>query len=283
MMAEETKALSIFTPQVIQPIESGYLELSDRYVEIRTRLHELVDSVKDVVVTEEYLTEATTIQKEVNALWKEIEEARIKYHRFVDSVLYDPIADKIEQEIKVKFQEWESTFKASKTDIENQLLEKRVNDVSDWFAKTAMEQGLEWLTLRDALNQRAVTITRKNKSTDIVKACNAFIIKVKDDIAVLRDGYGDSEVAEYRKTFNAATAIATVKARNAEVEAAKQVTVTQDVPLVQEIVAPMPEPQPLPDGILCRVWELIGTKEQLIELARTAKKIGIEYKALGGK
>ena len=285
--AKET-GLTIFTPQVLQPIEAGYLELSNRYVEIRTRLNELVDSVKDVVVTEEYLTEATAIQKEVNALWKEIEEARKGYHNFVDSVFYDPIAEKIEKEIKVKFQEWENTFKASKTDIENQLLEKRTNEVAEWFKKTATEQGLEWLTLKDALNQKAVNITRKNKSTDIVKACNAFMDKVKSDIAVLRDGYGDAEIAEYRKTFNAATAIATVKARNAELDAAKQITVTQEVPLVQEIVQPelmpttQPEPQ-LPDGVMCRVWELTGTREQLIELARTAKSLGIEYKVLGGK
>lgn len=275
-------ALTIFTAPVMQPIEAGYLELSDRYVEIRNRLNELVDSVKDVVVTEDYLVKATEIQKEVNALWNEIETARKDYHKYVDSILYDPIADKIESEIKVKFQEWENTFKASKTKIENELLEERVEEVSKWFTDVATEQGLEWLTLQDALTQRAVKITRKNKSTDIVKACNEFIDKVKSDIAVLRDGYGDAEIAEYRKTFNAATAIATVRARNAEIDVAKQITVTPDAPLVQEVVTPQ-EPQVRADGKLCRVWELIGTKEQLIALAKTAKKLGIEYKVLGGK
>lgn len=273
--------LTVFTPLVIQPIEAGYLELSERYVEIRTRLHELVDSVKDVEVTEEYLSEAAVIQKEVNSLWNEIETARKNYHKFVDSVLYDPIASKIEQEIKVKFQEWERTFKASKTEIENQLLEKRVNDVSVWFEKEATDQGLDWLTLQDAMNQRAVNITRKNKSSDIVKAANAFIDKVRSDIAVLRDGYGDEEIAEYRKTFNAATAIATVKARKAEIDVAKQITVEPEAPLVQEIVAPQ-EPQVQADGRMTRVWELTGTKEQLIKLARTALNLGIEYKVLGG-
>lgn len=273
--------LTVFTPLVIQPIEAGYLELSERYVEIRTRLHELVDSVKDVEVTEEYLSEATAIQKEVNSLWKEIETARKDYHKFVDSVLYDPIANKIEQEIKVKFQEWESTFKASKTAIENQLLEKRVNEVSAWFTKTATEEGLDWLTLQDALNQKAVNITRKNKSTDIVKAANAFIDKVKSDVAVLRDGYGDEEIAEYRKTFNAATAIATVKARKAEIDVAKQITITPDAPLVQEIVTPQ-EPEVQPNGKMTRIWELTGTREQLIQLAKTAMQLGIEYRVMGG-
>lgn len=273
--------LTVFTPLVIQPIEAGYLELSERYVEIRTRLHELVDSVKDVEVTEEYLSEATAIQKEVNSLWNEIETARKDYHRFVDSVLYDPIANKIEQEIKVKFQEWESTFKASKTAIENQLLEKRVNEVSAWFAKTVTEEGLDWLTLQDALNQKAVNITRKNKSTDIVKAANAFIDKVKSDVAVLRDGYGDEEIAEYRKTFNAATAIATVKARKAEIDVAKQITITPDAPLVQEIVTPQ-EPEVQADGKMTRIWELTGTREQLIQLAKTAMQLGIEYRVMGG-
>lgn len=273
--------LTVFTPLVIQPIEAGYLELSERYVEIRTRLHELVDSVKDVEVTEEYLSEATAIQKEVNSLWNEIETARKDYHKFVDSVLYDPIANKIEQEIKVKFQEWESTFKASKTAIENQLLEKRVNEVSAWFTKTATEEGLDWLTLQDALNQKAVNITRKNKSTDIVKAANAFIDKVKSDVAVLRDGYGDEEIAEYRKTFNAATAIATVKARKAEIDVAKQITITPDAPLVQEIVTPQ-EPEVQPNGKMTRIWELTGTREQLIQLAKTAMQLGIEYRVMGG-
>lgn len=273
--------LTVFTPLVIQPIEAGYLELSERYVEIRTRLHELVDSVKDVEVTEEYLSEATAIQKEVNSLWNEIETARKDYHKFVDSVLYDPIANKIEQEIKVKFQEWESTFKASKTAIENQLLEKRVNEVSAWFAKTVTEEGLDWLTLQDALNQKAVNITRKNKSTDIVKAANAFIDKVKSDVAVLRDGYGDEEIAEYRKTFNAATAIATVKARKAEIDVAKQITITPDAPLVQEIVTPQ-EPEVQPNGKMTRIWELTGTREQLIQLAKTAMQLGIEYRVMGG-
>lgn len=283
-----TTDLTIFTPPVIQPIEASYLELSERYVEIRERLNELVDSVKDVVVTEEYLTEATKIQKEVNSLWGEIETARKEYRKFVDSILYDPIADKIESEIKAKYQEWESTFKASKTDIENQLLEKRIDDVGVWFSKTAAEQGLEWLALKDALNQKAVIVTRKNKSSDIVKASNAFIDKVKSDVAVLRDGYGDEEIAEYRKTFNAATAIATVKARNVEIDVAKQITVTQDVPLVQEIVNTREAPtddgrRELPDGIMCRVWELTGTKEQLIQLAKAAKQLGIEYNVIGGK
>lgn len=273
--------LTVFTPIVIQPIEAGYLELSERYVEIRTRLHELVDSVKDMEITEEYLSEAGKIQKEVNALWNEIETARKNYHKFVDSVLYDPIADKIEKEIKVKFQEWENTFKASKTDIENQLLARRVDSVSEWFTKEATNQGLEWLTLQDAMNQRAVNITRKNKSTDIVKAANAFIDKVRTDVAVLRDGYGDEEIAEYRKTFNAATAIATVKARKAEIDVAKQITVEPEAPLVQEIVTPQ-EPAVQADGKMCRIWELTGTKEQLIQLAKMAIKLGIEYRVLGG-
>ena len=278
---EAAAAIRVFTPVVIQPIESGYLELSERYVEIRSRLHELVDSVKDIEVTEEYLSDAAKIQKEVNSLWNEIETARKDYHKAVDAIFYDPIAEKIEQEIKVKFQEWESTFKASKTQIENELLEKRVNEVAKWFAKEATEQGLDWLTLQDALGQRAVNITRKNKPTDIVKASNAFIDKVKSDIAVLRDGYGDEEIAEYRKTFNAATAIATVKARQAEIDVAKQITVEPEAPLVQEIVTPQ-EPQVQKDGTMTRVWELTGTREQLIQLAKTAKHIGIEYRVLGG-
>lgn len=286
MSAQTAHALTIFTPMVMQPIESGYLELSERYVAIRERLNELVDSVKDVVVTEKYLTEATAIQKEVNGLWNEIETARKNYHKFIDSVLYDPIAEKIEQEIKLKFQEWENTFKKSKNEIENQLLEKRVEEVSAWFAKIASEQGLDWLTLQDALSQRAVTVTRKNKSSDIVKAANVFIEKVKSDIAVLRDGYGDAEIAEYRKSFNAATAIATVKARNAEIDVAKQITVTQEAPLVQVMVEPQPAApvaQPRADGTLTRVWELTGTKEQLVALAKYAMSIGIEYTVLGGK
>lgn len=279
---EPEAALTIFTVPTLKPIEAEYLELSNRYVEIRERLHELVDSVKDVEVTEEYLVEATEIQKEVNSLWKEIEDARKSYHKLVDSVMYDPIAEKIESEIKAKFQEWENTFKASKTKIENQLLEDRVNKVSDWFAHTAAENGLDWLTLKDAMNQRAVTVTRKNNPNLIVKASNAFIDKVKSDIAVLRDGYGDAEIAEYRKTFNAATAIATVRAREAEIEEAKQVQFIEEAPLVQEIVEPQAKPQ-AEGEVMTRVWELTGTKDQLLMLAQTAIDIGIEYKVLGGK
>lgn len=282
---ENVTDLIVFTAKAVQPIKAEYLELSSRYVEIRTRLHELVDSVKDVEVTEDYLDEATKIQREVNKLWKEIETARKDYRNFVNSVFYDPIAEKIEKEIKLVFQEWENTFKASKTNIENELLEQRVNKTADWFSKTATEQGLDWLTLQDALQQKAVTVTRKNKSTDIVKASNAFIDKVKSDITVLRDGYGDEEIAEYRKTFNAATAIATVKARQAELDAAKQITVTPDAPLVQEVVpvAAAQTPKMNADGKMTRVWELTGTREQLTALAKTAIELGIEYKPLGGK
>ena len=279
---ENEIALTVFTAPAMKPIEAEYLELSERYVAIRERLHELVDSVKDVEVTEEYLVEATEIQKEVNSLWKEIEDARKNYHKLVDSIMYDPIAEKIENEIKVKFQEWESTFKASKTRVENQLLEERVNKVAEWFAGVAADSGLDWLTLKDAMNQKAVNITRKNSPNVIVKASNDFIDKVKSDIAVLRDGYGDAEIAEYRKTFNAATAIATVRAREAEIEEAKQVQFVEEAPLVQEIVAPQPKPQ-AEGEVMTRVWELTGTKDQLLMLAQTAIDIGIEYKVLGGK
>lgn len=279
--AEKTTSLQVFTAPVMKPVESEYLELCERYVEIRDELNELVESVKDVVVTEEYLVEATAIQRKVNALWNEIEDKRKEYHRYVDSIFYDPIAEKIEKEIKVVYQEWENTFKAEKTKVENQLLENRVNEVSAWFSETAKESGLEWLTLNDALNQKAVKITRKNKFTDIVQSANAFIEKVKDDIAVLRDGYGDEEIAEYRKTFNAASAIATVRARNEEIERAKQVQFAPEAPLVQEIVEPQ-APQVQSDGKMTRVWELTGTREQLVALAKTAIKLGVEYRVLGG-
>ena len=96
---ENEIALTVFTAPAMKPIEAEYLELSERYVAIRERLHELVDSVKDVEVTEEYLVEATEIQKEVNSLWKEIEDARKNYHKLVDSIMYDPIAEKIEKEM----------------------------------------------------------------------------------------------------------------------------------------------------------------------------------------
>ncbi len=280
--AEETATLQVFTVPVMKPVESEYLELSERYVAVRDELNELVESVKDVVVTEEYLVEATAIQRKVNALWNEIEDKRKEYHKYVDSIFYDPIAEKIEKEIKIVYQEWENTFKAEKTRVENQLLENRVNEVSAWFSETAKESGLEWLTLNDALNQKAVKITRKNKAADIVKSANAFIEKVKDDIAVLRDGYGDEEIAEYRKTFNAASAIATVRARNEEIEKAKQVQFTPEAPLVQEVVEPQ-APQAQADGKMTRVWELTGTREQLVALAKTAIKLGVEYRVLGGK
>ena len=78
-----------------------------------------------------------------------------------------------------------------------------------------------------------------------------------------------------------AIAVAAVKARKAEIDVAKQITVEPEAPLVQEIVAPQ-EPQVQADGRMTRVWELTGTKEQLITLARTALDLGIEYKVLGG-
>jgi hypothetical protein len=262
--------LTIFVPQVVAPVERQYINLGERYEEIKARLTELVESVKDVVITEEYLEGAAEVQKEVNKLYKEIEDARKAYHRMVDELFYDPIAEKIEAEIKSVYAEWENGFKKQKNEIEQQLLEKRIESVREWFVENALPAGLEWLTLEQAMQFGGVKITRKNRSKDIMTAINNFVNKVKDDIEILEAHYGAEEKAEYLNVFNVNEAVAIVKERAVAVAQAETVT-----PKEEEIV--------IDDEILTRTWEITGTKEQLVQLAKYAKSLGIEYKPLGGK
>lgn len=279
----EKKELTVFTPQIIEPVEIQYLDLGEKYEKTKEEFVALIDSVKDIEVTEEYLTEATQIQKQVNAMWNEIETARKKYHNYIDDVFYRPVADKIESEIKIKFQEWENTFKKSKLEVEKTLLEERIKSISDWFNIVAAENNLEWLTLDHAMQYGNVKITRKNNKNDIAKNCNAFIEKVKSDITVLNDGYSDEEKAEYMKTFDMSIAIATIKARKQEIEDAKQVKEVKDTSLVADIPKqePIKEQEPIvaqESDVLVRIWEVKGTKEQLIELAKYIKANNITYK-----
>lgn len=262
--------LTIFVPTVVEPVERQYIYLGERYEEIKGRLTELVESVSDVVITEEYLDSAALVQREVNALYKEIEDARKTYHRMVDELFYDPIAEKIEAEIKTVYAEWESGFKRQKTEIEQQLLEKRIEGVAEWFKDNALPAGLEWLTLEQAMQFGGVKITRKNKSKDIMAAATAFIAKVQDDIEILNEHYGAEEKAEYLKVFNVNQAVATVKERAQAVAQAETVTQREEEVVIE-------------GDLLTRTWELVGTKEQLVLLAKYAKEIGIEYKPLGGK
>lgn len=262
--------LTIFVPGVVAPVERQYINLGERYEEIKNRLTELVESVSDVVVTEEYLDSAALVQKEVNALYKEIEDARKTYHRMVDELFYNPIAYKIEAEIKTIYTEWENGFKRQKTEIEQQLLEKRIEGVEEWFKDSALPAGLEWLTLEQAMQFGGVKITRKNKSKDIKTAATAFVAKVQDDVEILNTHYGAEEKAEYLKSFNVNQAVATVKERNQAVAQAGAIT-----PKEEEVV--------IEGDLLTRTWEIIGTKEQLVLLAKYAKEIGVEYKPLGGK
>lgn len=270
--------LTVFTPQVVQPIEANYLELSNRYTEIRTRLHELVDSVADVVITEEYLDMAAKVQAEVNKLWKEVDAARVQYHKFVDATFYTPIADKIDAEIKSKFSEWENGFKAQKNGIEQQLLQQRIAKTEEWFKGVAPE----YITLEHAMNFGGVKITRKNKEKDIYKACNAFIVKVESDMAILNDSYGDEEKTEYLKVFDMSKAVAVVRARREETERVKQQTAQVALPSVEVVIETPTAPIPVNSAdILVRLWAVKGTKEQLIKLATYTKSIGVEYEVRG--
>ena len=247
-----------FTPPVVHPVDLSNVNLGLRYEEIKEGFTKLIDSVSNVVVTEEFLADSAKVQIEVNKLYKEIEEMRIAYKNLVLSTFYSPIADKLEAEIKAKFQEWERGFKARKTEVENQILLNRFEEMREWFDG---QKPFEWLTLETAMSYGNVKITRKNKDTDIFKACAVFFDKVKTDITVLQDGYGAEEVAEYQKCFNIAHAVATVKARKTSIAS----IVKTDTDVIEET------------EVMIRNWELRGTRAQLTQIAKFIKEIGANY------
>lgn len=275
------RELTIFTPNVVQPIETQYIDLGDKYEQVKNEFVTLVDSVKDVEITEEYLGEAAAVQKTVNALYKEVEGARIAYKKHIEEVFYKPIADKIQTEIKEKYSEWENTFKKQKMDVEKQLLDDRIAKVSGWFTEIATEQGLDWLTLEQAMDYGDVKITRKNPQKAIVTASNDFIEKVKGDMMVLEDNYGSEEKAEYIKSFNLTLALESAKARREAIKAAEEIEVAEVAPTVVFDDEPEPVAPAEPESdLMTRVWRVAGTREQLIALAKYAMEIGVNYEPI---
>lgn len=208
--------------------------------EISERLAAL--NIDGQIATEETVKSLKTLRADLNKELENYENQRkfvkgevLKPYEEFDGVYKTEISDKYKSAIE--------TLKDKIAFVENQLKAQKKEEIKQYFAELCASESVDFVTF----DQSGVDINLSTSDKQYREKCIAFVSKIKDEIALIETQDFQAEIfVEYKKTLNAARAIADVRnrkeaeARESErlkaIEEAKQAV--QPTPSVEILQAP---------------------------------------------
>lgn len=206
------------------PIIKEQLKLAS--VEIDKKVAEAMS----VLCTEENVKVVKEIRASLNKEYKKFEEKRKEVKTIVLKP-YEEFENVYEEHISNKFKKADLALKGQIEAIENELKEKRREEVKKYFNEYQSEKNIDFVTFENAnIN---VTLTASMKS--LKEQAKSFLDKIADDLALIETQEHKAEIiVEYKQTLNVSKAITNVNDRfkAIEEEKAKQ---EQHVPRIEEV------------------------------------------------
>lgn len=194
-----------------------------------------VAEAMSVVCTEENVKVIKEIRASLNKEYKKFEEKRKEVKTIVLKP-YEEFENVYEEHISDKFKKADLALKGQIEAIENELKEKKREEVKKYFNEYQSEKNIDFVTFENAnIN---VTLTASMKS--LKEQAKSFLDKIADDLALIETQEHKAEIiVEYKQSLNVSKAITNVNDRfkaieeeQAKQEAKKQ---TEHVPTIEEV------------------------------------------------
>lgn len=247
---------------VLQLPVIGY---EDKLRELKAEIEARTSVTAALECTEETVKEVKKVRAELNKELKEYEDARKRVKKAI-SEPYDRFNAVYKECVSDVFSSADAQLKAKIDKVENELKEKKRQEVLDYAVELRAALGLEWLEVGRVMPNVTLSAT----ASSLKQKTAEEIDRINTDVGVIDD---PEVLAEYKKSLNLAQAQMIVKQRRVEIEKAKaeserkaqQEETKQEVIEKVEMIAPpvvLQEPEEIED-IYEMTFTVNGTIEQL--------------------
>lgn len=175
--------------------------------EVQRRIAEL--HLENQVATVETVQALKSLRAELN---KEFDAFEAQRKAIKTGVLnpYNEFEDTYKVEVSERYKKAVETLKTKIATVENAIKEEKKKNVTDYFAELCLSEDISFLKFEDVGLEINLSTTEKAYR----EKCDAFVSKVKDDLAMIETSEYKAEVmVEYKKTLNASKAMTEVSAR----------------------------------------------------------------------
>lgn len=273
---------------------------------VSVQVDKIIDAVLSLEHNESSRKQVKTARAKLNSLFSMFEEKR-KYIATEVNKPYDIFNQKYKVCVADKIKSALLQIDSRTNEIESGIKSIMENDIKAYFAEYATSMHLEWITWEKA----NIKVGLSDNKTALMRKATTFLDQIAQDMQVIETQEHKSEIeVEYKKNFNLAIAIATVKRRKDEIQLAekrrleleqmkaqaqhraeemKQATpapqpaiqqpvIQQPIVTPQPAIQPQPEPQIRRTGTVC--FTVTGTVEEIQSLKKFIVENNIQYEQI---
>lgn len=250
--------------------------ITERLKTISDEIDVKINAALALECTEETVKEIKKLRAELNNDFKNIEERRKEVKKAVLSP-YEQFEEIYKEYITNKYNKADSELKAQINSVEDELKNKKEEEVKQYFSEYAESLNIDIVKFSDS----KINITLSASLKSLKEQAKSFLDRINDDLALIETQEHKAEIfVEYKVTLNAAKAINLVAARHKAIEeqkaqqeerkAKEQVTkerINKVVSIMPSVItSPIVEEIKEQEKILSMTFTVKGTLEQLREL-----------------
>lgn len=243
-----------------------------------------VKKATSLVCTEETVKTVKELRAKLNKSFKEFEEQRktvkeeimTPYNNF-ESIYKECISD--------KFKSADVELKSKIDNVENELKDKKEQDIKDYFEEYKTAKKIDFITY----GQARINVTLSASMKSLKEQAKQFIDKITDDLKLIETQEHKAEIlVEYKQTLNVSQAITSVtnrfkaveEERKRQEELAKKIAETPiaivEEPKVEILEAPTQKID-MQEEIFTLTFKVKASKTKLKELKEFLVNGGYDY------
>lgn len=272
--------------------------IEERLRDVKATVEAAVAEAKSMVATEETIQAVKNRRSELNKQFDALEEKR----KAVKAQIMEPYNrfEAVYKEcITVPFTEADKSLKATVDGFENELKDKTVQRLKDYYAELCAAERIDWLPFMKAMEygkiKVGVTDAKKNTPRKLMNAVANVVSTIATGMDQIRKMEDSAEImAEYKACLDVGKAVATVQERKRKVQEEKEAAEKrkewerkrEEAIAKVDAASPAPvavaAPQPLNKSMSFKIFfktveEYEKVKPILKQLKETLIREGIQY------
>ena len=238
-----------------------------------------VEKAINLVCTEDTVKDVKSLRAELNKDFKVLEEQRKEVKKAIIAP-YEAFEGIYKEYISDKFNKAERTLKEKIDEVEATLKNEKKAKIEEYFEEKKTAENVLFVEF----SQANINVTLSASEKSLKEAIDAFIEKIKNDVAIIETLEDSVEIfIEYKKTLNLSNAMLTVSERKKAIEEARKAEENKCTQEPEHQLEPTPqvplkaEPLKAPEEVIEISLTVFGTKSQLRALKEYLKQEGIKY------
>jgi len=251
---------------------------------------EQVASALSMVCTEDTYRDVKKIRAELNKQFTTLEEQR-KAVKMAVMGPYDSFQKVYDECVSSKFKAADAALKGKINLVESGLKDQKAEKVKAYYDEYAKSVNVDFV----AFDRSGVNVTISTSEKSLKETCKAFLDGISDGLAMIEtQEYRDEILVEFKRTLNAAQAVASVIEHHKQIQAEKEraerraaaeeearrhaAEVQESMPEVPApISAPVVKSDPPAEKKYRMAFTVVDTRNKLIALKKFLNDGGYQY------